>query len=163
MDEDAVLSKITHLLEKGCTMLAMHHDCGAPLFRCKGEIVCPVCSFPEPSDDTNEPVAASSLNETLQAMPGLSSSSLSSHRLPSPLADMTSEAGRVSERDEGLQCSGRARDEEWISLSGRLRACLLHRLQGFAEAMAAEQDLDRLKKELDCVEGLLRVLRALQE
>lgn len=47
MDEDEVLAKITRLLEKGCTMLASHHDCGAPLFRCQGEIVCPVCSFKE--------------------------------------------------------------------------------------------------------------------
>ena len=45
MDEDEVLSKITRLLEQGCTMLATHHDCGAPLFRCQGEVVCPVCSF----------------------------------------------------------------------------------------------------------------------
>jgi UPF0148 protein len=47
MDEDYVLGKITRLLEQGCTMLATHHSCGAPLFRCKGEVVCPVCSFPE--------------------------------------------------------------------------------------------------------------------
>jgi len=45
MDEDEVLEKITRLLERGCTMLATHHDCGAPLFRCQGEVVCPVCSF----------------------------------------------------------------------------------------------------------------------
>jgi len=45
MEEDEVLSKITRLLERGCTMLATHHDCGAPLFRCQGVIVCPVCSF----------------------------------------------------------------------------------------------------------------------
>ncbi len=49
MDEDEVLSKITRLLEQGCTMLATHHDCGAPLFRCQGEVVCPVCSFPDKS------------------------------------------------------------------------------------------------------------------
>jgi UPF0148 protein len=47
MNEDEVLAKITRLLEKGCTMLASHHDCGAPLFRCQGDIVCPVCSFQE--------------------------------------------------------------------------------------------------------------------
>ena len=30
-------------------MLASHHDCGAPLFRCQGDIVCPVCSFEDQS------------------------------------------------------------------------------------------------------------------
>jgi uncharacterized Zn finger protein (UPF0148 family) len=53
MDEDEVLSKITRLLEQGCTMLATHHDCGAPLFRRQGEVVCPVCSF---ADDPDSPV-----------------------------------------------------------------------------------------------------------
>lgn len=49
MQEDEVLAKITKLLERGCTMLASHHDCGAPLFRCQGDIVCPVCSFEDQS------------------------------------------------------------------------------------------------------------------
>lgn len=58
MDEDEVLAKITRLLEKGCTMLASHHDCGAPLFRYQGEIVCPVCSFKE------EPLSALGVQAT---------------------------------------------------------------------------------------------------
>lgn len=47
MSEDAKIQKITELLEKGGTMLADHHDCGAPMFRYKGQIVCPVCSYEE--------------------------------------------------------------------------------------------------------------------
>ncbi|HPT19497.1 MAG TPA: hypothetical protein PLJ25_05495 [Methanothrix sp.] len=57
---------------------------------------------------------------------------------------------------------GRAEDEEWQALAGRLRSCLLHRLHGLTEAIEAEQDLDRLRRELECVEGLLRALRSLQ-
>lgn len=45
MEDEEIISRTTKLLEQGCTMLATHHDCGAPLFRCKGEVVCPVCSF----------------------------------------------------------------------------------------------------------------------
>lgn len=47
MPENEKIRKITTLLEKGGTMLASHHECGAPQFRYQGKVVCPVCDFPE--------------------------------------------------------------------------------------------------------------------
>ncbi|MBU4373792.1 MAG: hypothetical protein KKD69_00960 [Euryarchaeota archaeon] len=41
------IQKITKLLEKGGTMLASHHECGAPMFRYQGKTICPVCDFQE--------------------------------------------------------------------------------------------------------------------
>jgi len=122
MDEDAVLSKITRLLEQGCTMLATHHDCGAPLFRCKGEIVCPVCSFPEPPAAPNEHLSTS---------------------MPSP--DSPRYARSPSHLSSGMEeeePSGSAGDEQWPALAARLRASLLQRLQGLASAIETEQDLE---------------------
>ncbi|MFZ3382942.1 MAG: Sjogren's syndrome/scleroderma autoantigen 1 family protein [Candidatus Methanoperedens sp.] len=46
-DSDDKIQKITKLLEKGGTMLATHHECGAPMFRYQGKVVCPVCDFQE--------------------------------------------------------------------------------------------------------------------
>ncbi len=46
-DSDEKIKKITMLLEKGGTMLATHHECGAPMFRFQGKIVCPVCDMQE--------------------------------------------------------------------------------------------------------------------
>lgn len=46
-DSDDKIKKITKLLEKGGTMLATHHECGAPLFRYQGKVLCPVCDFQE--------------------------------------------------------------------------------------------------------------------
>lgn len=45
-DADEKIQRITKLLEKGGTMLATHHECGAPMFRYQGKVVCPVCDFP---------------------------------------------------------------------------------------------------------------------
>jgi UPF0148 protein len=45
--KEAEIQKITKLLEKGGTMLASHHECGAPMFRYLGRTVCPVCDFQE--------------------------------------------------------------------------------------------------------------------
>ncbi len=41
--DDKGLKKVTKMLERGGTMLAKHCDCGAPLFKYQGKVVCPVC------------------------------------------------------------------------------------------------------------------------
>ncbi|MDD2835120.1 MAG: Sjogren's syndrome/scleroderma autoantigen 1 family protein [Methanothrix sp.] len=136
MDEDEVLSKITKLLEQGCTMLATHHDCGAPLFRCQGEVVCPVCSF------AGEP------NSPTKVQP----SGLSGEKL-----EERSNIGRAY-----LQENDKRSDEELSAAIGNLRAALLAKLRELTAAVKDEHDLHMLKRQLDCLEGLLRTLRSLQ-
>lgn len=135
MDEDEILARITRLLEKGCTMLASHHDCGAPLFRCQGEIVCPVCSF---AGDDEKPMpnrADQMQKEEEQAL----------------LADVGA----------GQKASSAEVGQETASALNDARASLLKRLRDLTADLEKEQDLDRLKKQLDCVDGLLRALRSL--
>ncbi len=43
IDEKLKMQRITRLLEKGGTMLATSHECGAPMFRYQGKVLCPVC------------------------------------------------------------------------------------------------------------------------
>jgi UPF0148 protein len=153
MDEDEVLSKITRLLEQGCTMLATHHDCGAPLFRCQGEVVCPVCSF---ADEPNSPVRAQ-----LSGLPGAKLDEKSNFDRAH-----LQERGEIDDQPTGsrvksaLNC--KQNDEELMAAIGNLRASLLHRLRELTAALEDEHDLDKLKKQLDCLEGLLRVFRSLQ-
>ncbi len=135
MDEDEVLSKITKLLEQGCTMLATHHDCGAPLFRCQGEVVCPVCSF------VDEPKSPAKVQPS-----GLSGEKL----------EERSNLGRALLQENGKNC-----DEELSSAIGNLRAALLAKLRELTAAVQDEHDLHMLKRQLDCLEGLLRTLRSL--
>lgn len=154
MDEDEVLGKITRLLEQGCTMLATHHDCGAPLFRCQGKVVCPVCSFmDEPgSPAKTQPSALSEVQEDVR--PGL-------HRahLPEKKEEKSLFGG-----SKGAQEGDYGQDsDELSSVTKALRAALLLRLRDLTAAMQGEQDLDKLKKLLDCIEGLLRVMRSMQE
>ncbi len=47
MDEKSKMQKITRLLELGGTMLATSHECGAPMFRYQGRVLCPVCDVGE--------------------------------------------------------------------------------------------------------------------
>lgn len=54
--DDESINKISRMLEIGGTMLAQHcADCGAPLFRYKGNVICPVCDTgPKPSGQVQE-------------------------------------------------------------------------------------------------------------
>jgi UPF0148 protein len=47
IDEHLKLQRITKLLEIGGTMLATSHECGAPMFRYQGKVMCPVCDVQE--------------------------------------------------------------------------------------------------------------------
>ncbi len=54
-------------------------------------------------------------------------------------------------------------DEDLKQAKGSLHAALLYRLREITAALEEENDLDKLKKQLDCLEGLLRVFRSMQE
>jgi len=53
-------------------------------------------------------------------------------------------------------------DVEFMRAKANLRATLLRRLAELTACLEVEQDLDRLKKQLDCIEGLLRAFRSMQ-
>lgn len=145
MDEEEMLKRMTKLLEQGCTMLASHHSCGAPLFRCKGEIICPACSLEEGS------ALAAGVKHT---------------------SEMPLVKGEKAEREvqaEGLvlpipqmgepEASGRG---EFAQAKGLLRQTLLHRLKDLTEGVEGEGDLDKLHRQLDCIERIMNILEALE-
>jgi UPF0148 protein len=155
MDEEEMLQRITRLLEQGCTMLATHHSCGAPLFRCRGEVVCPVCSFAEgqfaqsPGKDQGEP-SGSIKTEGAEEKGARKKGGDEILRSPG-----TSEGGEAA----GTEVAGAAQDESDIA---DLRRSVLRKLRDLTEGMEREQDLDRLRKQLDCIEGALKVLRSME-
>ncbi|NMC10049.1 MAG: hypothetical protein GYA39_03605 [Methanothrix sp.] len=128
MNEDEILLRITKFLEQGCTMLATHHDCGAPLFRCHGEIVCPVCSVDVDQGSTKE-ISRSAASQQPEALKTLS--------------------GDIAPEDDLVQAKT------------HLRAVLIRKLEMLIKGLEQEQDLDKLKKQLDCIEGLLKAFRAM--
>ena len=137
MEEDEVLERITRLLEKGCTMLATHHECGAPLFRCQGEVVCPVCSF---GRDRAEPTG------------GLSH--------PTDLVDNKPSGLQSSAAVDGVSKDLAAKSDLEPKIAN-LRGPLLRKARAIAEAMEVEQDLEKVKRQIDCIEALLRILASL--
>ena len=55
IDEHLKLQRITKFLEIGGTMLATSHECGAPMFRYQGKVMCPVCDVREEKKGQPEP------------------------------------------------------------------------------------------------------------
>jgi len=144
LEEEEMLNRMTRLLEQGCTMLANHHSCGAPLFRCKGNVICPVCSFEvlEPDKAAEDKPSGAPPRET------------------SPQVSPAREAGQdfigAEEACEDLKLADLPRAEE------RLRASLLFKIKDLAGKIESEQDLERLQRELDCAASLLKVLELLK-
>ena len=195
MQEDEVLAKITKLLERGCTMLASHHDCGAPLFRCQGDIVCPVCTFEDQSGSAKRGPVSEAVPSREKRRPDPSRAQLQQmHEMPlrrgikKDGSDRSEERSQPDGSEEGGQPDGsekrsqpdgseeggqpdRSRkgypsiqdDVQFDSVKNDLRSALLLRLHELAASIRAEQDLDKLKQLLDCLEALLRVLKSLPE
>ncbi len=195
MQEDEVLAKITKLLERGCTMLASHHDCGAPLFRCQGDIVCPVCSFEDESVSAIRRPASETVSGEEERSPDLSRAQLMQmHEMPSRWGIKKDRSDRSLERVEPDRSAERCQPDrsaervepgqsaeigqsdrsregypsiqdevQFHSVENDLRFALLFRLHELTASLRAEQDLDKLKRLLDCLEALLRVLKSLPE
>lgn len=154
-------------------MLATHHGCGAPLFRYKGEVVCPVCSFEEvgaaeishreersPAGSPPKPAEgpAASLRGVMEGVSG---------------ADFE-EGGRIWEeaprkaegegefgRREGLS-RGIGAGAPMDPALGEVEAAILDKIREISEKIREEQDLSKLKSQLECLKEALKVLERLR-
>jgi UPF0148 protein len=142
--EDKMLERMTLLLEQGCTMLATHHSCGAPLFRCKGKVVCPVCSYEGKANSrSSEPLEGASV-EAVDQRKGAAEK----------------EAIAV---EEGVACpEEEERRRRRRELEKDLEISLLGRLRELKQRVEHEQDPENLRRVLECTNSLLRVLRSLE-
>ena len=182
MDEEEKLKRITRLLEQGCTMLAAHHDCGAPLFRRKGEIICPICSLSsmDPSDksirEKDTPVSTNADENKVLGGPKVGGG-----------ADRSSGVGSEQSvdreyRENDRQISNHPNIElanlgparltkklgesehhsEFEITKHALRTAIICRLKDLALNIKEEKDLCRLRSQLDCVDAALRVINTLK-
>lgn len=123
IDEKMKLEKITKLLEKGGTMLSHHHDCGAPMFRYQGKIMCPVCESLGQPERRTEKMA--------ETRPG------------------------SEKRDE--------RSKSGVQpLEKTIRDNVLNKVMNLAESLDNEQDLQRIRDKLACIEQGIKILRMLE-
>jgi UPF0148 protein len=186
MNEEKAIEMITSLLEKGGTMLATHHSCGAPLFRYRGEIVCPVCSFAEGSDSVQTERAEGEFHEegalSREGDKGLSIDdktaipiSASGKGMKEPVSDGSRRALSIEEKASLERVSSSSKrpfgleEERRAALGGedlellQLKTALLNKLHALVEGLEVEQDLIKIKLQGECIDIVLRSLKSLKE
>lgn len=153
-DENRKLQKITRLLEKGGTMLASHHECGAPLFRYQGKVLCPVCDFEEKKEvsetrkpEIKEPKIREPEERKIRAEKG------------PEVAEKAVE--REEEREESRREVIPVREPQPVELS-QVAALTQSKIHSIATSLEDETDLQRVKEKLECIELGLRVLKLLE-
>ncbi len=154
-DENRKLQMITRLLEKGGTMLASHHECGAPLFRYQGKVLCPVCDFQEKNQEQREVQEA--------RKPAIRESE--EQRIRSEKASKNVEKNaRTVEKTAGHE--GIRREiipviEPKSAELSQVAALTQSKIQDIAESLENETDLQRVKEKLECIELGIKILKSL--
>lgn len=107
-NDNIKIQKITELLEKGGTMLANHHSCGAPMFRYQGQIVCPVCMSREEQDKATEPSEKSETLRKEHVRPEKRTDTMEHHEIALLIRDKIKQIAISLENETDLQ---RVKDE----------------------------------------------------
>jgi len=158
----------------GGTMLATHHDCGAPLFRYKGEVVCPVCSFEEAGaqqvPSRAEKVATESEGEPSKKPHSILApedergfaTELGAERgSEEVLSPETEDYGETARRES---VSGKMEQNGGVDQAKKeLQMAILQKIREISEKMRDEQDLGRLKSQLEYIKEALEVLEELED
>ncbi len=133
-ESDDKIQMITKLLEKGGTMLATHHDCGAPMFRYQGKVICPVCDFQEKRQKQPEESKKQGNNLDRQ---------------------------QIVQSQQG---SGYTEISENSSLPVlHISNIIAKKIQNLTTNLETETELGRIKEKLECIELGVRILKILRE
>lgn len=155
-------------------MLATHHECGAPLFRYKGEVVCPVCSFEEVGAPQVSSQAEKSTVES-EGRPSSKSRSISAAdekrgsaidfeekiAFKGTSSPETPDKGEIAHREAVY--GKMVQKEETYLAKEELQRAILQKIREISEKMRDEQDLGRLKSQLEYIKEALKVLERLKD
>jgi len=142
-NEDKV-KMITKLLEKGGTMLANHHDCGAPMFRYQGKVVCPVCDFSEKKQEQ-------------QHQQKQQPEELEKQRKKNDEQQIAqSQKNNVSFGNSGIAGSS---SQPVLTISN----IIANKIRNLTVSLETETELGRIKDNMECIERGVRILKLLRE
>lgn len=145
--EDKDLEKVTKMLERGGTMLAKHCECGAPLFKYQGKVVCPVCDAKRQEQAQQQAQEQTHLAVPVETKPAIqpqpSMQAVNEDRVSLPEHRMTVISGGERLNDEALE------------------AAIIAKVNEIAARLATEEYPNKIQMYLDILERSLRVLKEL--
>lgn len=142
-EADDKIQKITRLLEKGGTMLATHHECGAPMFRFQGKTVCPVCDFQEKQVTKKQEIKAGQEDRK----------DLKKEQEPQDL--IKTQKTQKPQKPETPSSQ--------ISYAREISSVITSKIREIAGTLETETDISRVREKMDCIEQGIRILQSLKD
>ncbi|MDO9098128.1 MAG: Sjogren's syndrome/scleroderma autoantigen 1 family protein [Candidatus Methanoperedens sp.] len=140
-ETDDKIQKITRLLEKGGTMLATHHECGAPMFRFQGKTVCPVCDFQEKQESKKQEMKGGQ--------------------------EERKDLKKEQEPQDPLMKTQKPQKPEisasQISCAQEISSVITSKIRDIAGTLETETDISRVREKMDCIEQGIRILQSLKD
>jgi UPF0148 protein len=133
---------ITKLLEKGGTMLANHHDCGAPMFRYQGKVVCPVCDFQERKQEHQQQQQQEELEKRRKKDD-----------------EQQIAQGQQNNRSSGTSGISGSSPQPVLQISN----IIANKIRNLTASLETETELGRIKDKMECIERGVRILKLLRE
>ena len=143
--EDKDLEKVTKMLERGGTMLAKHCECGAPLFKYQGKVVCPVCDAKKQEHAQTQEQAR--LAVPVETRPAVSPQAVEPVN-STPIIEMPERRMSVVVANEELN-------------DAALEAAIIAKINDITARLATETYPNKIQMYLDILERSLRVLKEL--
>ena len=141
--EEKDLAKVTKMLEHGGTMLAKHCDqCGAPLFKYQGKVVCAVCDSKKEEAQREQ----TQLAVPVETRPAISSQAME----PVKQGQITLPDRRLSVVVGSEQLNEAA-----------IEAVIIAKINDIASRLATETYPNKIQMYLEILETSLRVLKEL--
>ena len=140
-DSDDNIQKITKLLEKGGTMLATHHECGAPMFRYQGKIVCPVCDSQEKKQIVEPQETGRTETEKQQI-------------------DRIKQGQQKKNLAVHVQITPQSADMLQIN---EINDIIINKVRELTASLENEAEIGRIKDKMECIEQGLKILKLLRE
>lgn len=142
-DSDDNIQKITKLLEKGGTMLATHHECGAPMFRYQGKIICPVCDSQEKKQIVEPQETGKTEKQQKQQV------------------EWTEQGQQKKNLAVHVQITPQSADISQIS--EKINYIIINKVRELAASLENEAEIARIKDKMECIEQGLKILKLLRE
>jgi UPF0148 protein len=141
--EDKDVQKVTKMLERGGTMLAKHCECGAPLFKYQGKVICAVCDAKKQEHAEEQ----SRLAVPVETRPALSSQAVEPVK-STPVMELPERRMSVVIGSEELN-------------EAAVEAAVIAKINDITARLASETYPNKIQMYLDILERSLRVLKEL--
>ncbi|MBP1910690.1 Sjogren's syndrome/scleroderma autoantigen 1 family protein [Methanolobus bombayensis] len=154
--DDENIKKISRMLEIGGTMLAQHcGNCGAPLFRYQGRVLCPVCEDIRDPRDNMQP----SLSTEKQSDTKTEKTEVSPAEGPkTPVAAVPEDTSSETR----VETTPKPESPLVPASIPELETLLVKKMVSLASAMQAETDVRRISDYLDMIERCMDIMNKMK-